>query len=223
MTYISQHTVTIMTIKSPVKLFALGLGTIFGLTQIGLIGMIARQSAEESRFPTLPVGPYTSYRISSNADGSYDMAYRANDPLVMSNVKDIEKRGGFLGSKKENIKTTEMYTMDGSIHHGGPVSSTSAWIDPSAITKKDKWDSSPRLSDKTIACIEAAGSGRGTGRMVGGAVGAQAAPALSNIPFVGWVAAGFVTMFGADKGGDIGADLSTSYAGCDDVDTLHTK
>ena len=48
-------------------------------------------------------------------------------------------------------------------------------------------------------------------------------PALSNIPFVGWVAAGFVTMFGADKGGDIGADLSSSYAGCDDVDIPHTK
>ena len=108
MTYISQHTVTIMTIKSPVKLFALGLGTIFGLTQIGLIGMIARQSAEESRFPTLPVGPYTSYRVKSNADGSYDMAYRANDPLVMSNVKDIEKKGGFLGSKKENIKSRDL-------------------------------------------------------------------------------------------------------------------
>ena len=209
-----------MTIKSPVKLFALGLGTIFGLTQIGLIGMIARQSAEESRFPTLPVGPYTSYRISSNADGSYDMAYRANDPLVMSNVKDIEKRGGFLGMKKENIQTTEMYTMDGAIHHGGPVSSTSAWIDPSAIKESPVGQ---QLSQKTIACIEAAGSGKGTGRMVGGAVGASAAPALSNIPFIGWVAAGFITMFGADKGGDIGADLSTSYAGCDDVCLLYTS
>ena len=149
------------------------------------------------------------------------MAYRANDPLVMSNVKDIEKRGGFLGSKKESIQTTEMYTMDGAIHHGGPVSSTSAWIDPSAANIKG--DDAPTISAKTVACIEAAGSGRGTGKMVGGAVGASAAPALSNIPFVGWVAAGFVTMFGADKGGDIGADLSTSYAGCDDVDIPHTK
>ena len=210
-----------MTIKSPVKLFALGFGAIFALTQVGLVGMIARKSAEESRFPELPVGPYTSYRIKSNADGSYDMAYRANDPLVMSNVKDIEKRGGFLGMKKENIQTTEMYTMDGAIHHGGPVSSTSAWIDPSAINAKG--DDAPTISAKTVACIEAAGSGRGTGKMVGGAIGAQAAPALSNIPFVGWVAAGFVTMFGADKGGDIGADLSTSYAGCDDVDIPHTK
>ena len=207
-------------IKSPVKLFALGFGTVFALNQIGLIGMIARQSAEESRFPTLPVGPYTSYRVKSNADGSYDMAYRANDPLVMSNVKDIEKRGGFLGTKKENIQTTEMYTMDGAVHHGGPVSSTSAWIDPSAIKESPVGQ---QLSQKTIACIEAAGSGKGTGRMVGGAVGASAAPALSNIPFIGWVAAGFITMFGADKGGDIGADLSTSYAGCDDVDIPHTK
>ena len=44
-----------MTIKSPVKLFALGFGAIFALTQVGLVGMIARKSAEESRFPTLPV------------------------------------------------------------------------------------------------------------------------------------------------------------------------
>ena len=74
-----------MTIKSPVKLFALGFGAIFALTQVGLVGMIARKSAEESRFPTLPVGPYTSYRVVSNADGSYDMLYRANDPS--GNVK----------------------------------------------------------------------------------------------------------------------------------------
>ena len=38
--------------------------------------------------------------------------------------------------KKENIQTTEMYTMDGAIHHGGMISSTSAWIDPSAIKCK---------------------------------------------------------------------------------------
>tara|TARA_B000000565_G_scaffold16442_1_gene11721 strand:+ start:188 stop:808 length:621 start_codon:yes stop_codon:yes gene_type:complete len=199
---------------------AIGSASLIGLTYVGAVGTIARRQSQESRFPSLPVGPYTSYRIKSNADGSYEMAYRANDPLVMSNVKDIQKSGGFLGTKKQNIQTTEMYTMDGAVHHGGPVSSTSAWIDPSA---KGKGDDAPTISAKTIECIEAAGSGKGTGRMVGGAVGASAAPALSNIPFIGWVAAGFVTMFGADKGGDIGADLSTSYAGCDDIDIPHTK
>tara|TARA_R100001443_G_C3361676_1_gene179181 strand:- start:2586 stop:3215 length:630 start_codon:yes stop_codon:yes gene_type:complete len=205
------------------KWIALGSAGLIGLTYVGAIGTIARKSAEESRFPTLPVGPYTSYRIKSNADGSYEMAYRANDPLVMTNVKDIEKRGGFLGSKKETIQTKEMYTMDGAIHHGGPVSSTSAWIDPSAQGNKGAVEDTT-LSAKTIACIEAAGSGRGTGKVVGSSVAAgTVAPALANIPFVGWVAAGFVTMFGADKGGDIGADLSTSYAGCDDIDIPHTK
>ena len=212
---------TKMTIKPSVKWLAVGLGVVIGGTQIGLVGSITRLNNKESKFPSLPVGPYTSYRVVSNADGSYDMLYRANDPLVMSNVKDIEKRGGFLGMKKENIQTTEMYTMDGAIHHGGPVSSTSAWIDPSAQNAKGD---SPTISAKTIACIEAAGSGRGTGKVVGSSIAAgTVAPSLSNIPYVGWVAAGFITMFGADKGGDIGADLSTSYAGCDDVVIPHTK
>ena len=108
---------TQMNIKPSVKWLAVGLGVVIGGTQIGLVGSIIRLNNKESKFPSLPVGPYTSYRVVSNADGSYDMTYRANDPLVMSNVKDIEKRGGFLGTKKENIKTTEMYTMDGAVHH----------------------------------------------------------------------------------------------------------
>ena len=66
------------------KWIALGLGGLVGLTYIGAIGTIARKEPVESRFPSLPVGPYTSYRVKSNADGSYEMAYRANDPLVMS-------------------------------------------------------------------------------------------------------------------------------------------
>ena len=93
-----------MTIKSPVKLFALSFGAIFALTQVGLVGMIAEKMQRKVGFPSLPVGPYTSYRVVSNADGSYDMLYRANDPLVMSNVKKYNrKRGGFLGSKKRKL------------------------------------------------------------------------------------------------------------------------
>ena len=39
-------------------------------------------------------------------------------------------------------------------------------------------------------CVKAIGSAEGTGRLVGTSVGA-AAPTLSTIPFVGWVAAGW--------------------------------
>ena len=192
-------------------------GSLFALSHIGMIGMLAQR---ESKFPkvNLPVSEYTSYSVRAGEDG-YAINYRANDPLIMGVQKSVKKPGGFLGLRTATVTSQEQYTMDGARHHGGPVSTRSAWLDSAGGETPGK----SGISDKTIACIKAEGGGEGTGRMVGGAVGASAAPALSNIPFVGWVAAGFVTMFGADKGGDIGADLSTSYAGCDDVDIPHTK
>ena len=39
-------------------------------------------------------------------------------------------------------------------------------------------------------------------------IGASAAPALSNIPFVGWVAAGWVTMFSGNQGAEIGGQMA---------------
>ncbi|BCU98407.1 MAG: hypothetical protein CM15mV22_0390 [Eurybiavirus sp.] len=35
-----------------------------------------------------------------------------------------------------------------------------------------------------------------------------AAPTLSTIPFVGWVAAGWVAMFGGNQGADIGGNMA---------------
>ena len=35
---------------------------------------------------------------------------------------------------------------------------------------------------------------------MGSSIGAAAAPSLSSIPFVGWVAAGWVTMFSGNQG-----------------------
>ena len=61
---------------------------------------------------------------------------------------------------------------------------------------------------KREACNKADGSAEGTGRMVGTSVGAAAAPTLSSIPFVGWVAAGWVAMFGGEQGANIGGDMA---------------
>ena len=61
---------------------------------------------------------------------------------------------------------------------------------------------------KSEACIEAIGAGKGTGRLVGTKVGAAAAPTLSTIPFVGWVAAGWVAMFGGEQGAEIGGNMT---------------
>ena len=182
-------------------------GSLFALSHIGMIGMIAQR---ESKFPqvNLPVSEYTSYSVRAGEDG-YAINYRANDPLIMGVQKSVKKPGGFLGLRTATVQSQEQYTMDGARHHGGPVSTRSAWLDSAGDGEPGK-----SLSDKTIACIKAEGGGEGTGRMVGGAVGASVAPSLSGIPFVGWVLAGAATMIGMDQGGQIGGQMAKDFADC---------
>jgi hypothetical protein len=94
--------------------------------------------------------------------------------------------------------------MDGQINQGAPVSNQRSWIAPLDEFVKDN----PELSQKDLACIKAVGSAEGTGRLVGTSVGAAAAPAVSSIPFVGWVAAGWIAMFGGEQGSNIGGDMA---------------
>ena len=75
--------------------------------------------------------------------------------------------------------------MAGQLNQGAPVSNQRSWLAPLDEFVKDN----PELSQKDLACIKAVGSAEGTGRLVGTSVGAAAAPAVSSIPFVGWVAA----------------------------------
>ena len=82
--------------------------------------------------------------------------------------------------------------MDGSIHN-------------KPITVKEG-------NGKSESCIKAIGGAEGTGRLVGSSIGTAAAPALSNIPFVGWVAAGWVTMFSGNQGADIGGSMAESMS-----------
>ena len=70
------------------------------------------------------------------------------------------------------------------------------------------------MNDKKVACIKIEGSGNSTGRIVGGSVGVKAAPAFSNIPVIGWLAAGFVTMFAQDKGSEIGGQVAKQFNDC---------
>ena len=185
------------------------IGSLFALSHIGMIGMLAQR---ESKFPklNLPVNEYTSYSIEAGEKG-YRINYRANDPLVMGVQKSVKKPGGFLGLRTATVQTQEQYTMDGARHHGGSVSTRSAWLDSTG----DETPGKSGVSDKTIACIKAEGGGEQTARMVGGAVGASVAPSLSGIPFVGWVLAGAATMIGMDTGADIGGDMAQSFADCD--------
>ena len=151
------------------KWIALGVGGLLGLSHLSMIGIIANRKPD-SKFPQLniPVSEYSSYSLQANEEG-YAINYRANDPLVMQTTKTIPGKGG-LFSKGQPTEIVKQYTMDGAEHHDGPVSTRSAWIDPSGLTG----DGEKKISAKTIECIKARGSGEGTGRMVGGSVGASA-------------------------------------------------
>ena len=173
------------------KWIGISLGVVVGLSHIGMIGMISRQS----KFPVvnLPVGPYTSYSVSANKEG-YSINYKANDPKVMRVERDIKRKGGFLGLGNNKTTIVEEYTMDGSQH------------------LEDRKQGN--LSDKEIACIKAEGGGEQTGRMVGASLGAAAAPSVASVPFVGWVLAGAATMMGMDAGEDVGGSMARSLADC---------
>jgi len=173
------------------KWIGLSLGTLFGISHIAMIGLLSKRD----KFPVIspPVGPYTSYKVSVSEEG-YAISYKANDPKTMYKTTKLKEKAGFLGLANENTEIIEEYTMDGDVH-----------------IQKD-WGGyggiKPEPNSKSEECIKAIGSAEGTGRLVGTSIGASAAPTLSSIPFVGWVAAGWVAMFGGDKGADIAGDMA---------------
>jgi len=186
------------------KWFSLALGGIIGLSHIGLIGMVSRKDSLPIISP--PVGPYTSYKVSVTEEG-YAISYKANDPKTAFITEDIKEKGGFLGLANETTQVTKEYFLDGQINQGGAVSNTRSWLDQKPGLTQAQADEI-NAARKSEACIEAVGAAKGTGRLVGTSIGAAAAPSLSSIPFVGWVAAGWVAMFGGNQGAEIGGNMA---------------
>ena len=187
-----------------IKWIGLSLGVLVGVSHIAMIGMISQQNKKEG-LPVvkIPEGDYGSFRADVTKDG-YKISYKANDPKTAYITKDIKEKAGFLGLANNETKVVEEYFMDGKTNQGGAVSNKRSWLAP----YQEFTDSNPELSDKDLACIKAVGSAEGTGRLVGTSVGAAAAPTLSTIPFVGWVAAGWVAMFGGEQGAEIGGNMA---------------
>ncbi len=172
---------------------ALGFGTFLGVTNIGLMGaLIGKGNLPVVDFP---VGSYTSYEMEATKDG-YKIRYNANDPKVMVKTENVVKPSSGLFSKgATTVDLYEEYTMNGKVHLDGG-------------------DDASKLTAKEIACIKAEGAGGSTGGVIGASVGAQAAPALSNIPIIGWVAGGWATIFGQKTGANLGGDIAKAIEGC---------
>ena len=183
------------------KWIGISLGSLLGVSHLGMIGVIANRPSKIP-FISPPVNDYTSYVIQADEEG-YKISYTANDPKTMHITKDIKQKGGFLGLANNTTQIVEEYVMDGKTNQGGPVSNERSWQDPSTIIKGEGGDD----LKKSVACIEAVGGGKQTGRLVGTSVGAAAAPAVSGIPFVGWLAAGWIAMFGGNQGAELGGNM----------------
>ena len=182
--------------KKPFKWVVLTIGTLFGVAHIGILGHVL--NAKKIPIINLPVGDYTSYTVVAGENG-YRIQYNANDPKVLGVRKHIDKENGFFGiGGNSNVITEEEYTMDGAKHlQGGGLG---------------------KLTAKKVECIKAEGGGENAGRMVGATAGAALAPTILSIPYIGWIAAGWVAMFAQDKGADIGGDVATMLKDCEEED-----
>ena len=111
----------------------------------------------------------------------------------MKPKKHIDKPAGFLGMGKAEIKTYEQ-SVAGEATESVPESS--------------------ELTAKQIACIKAEGSGEATGKLAAASITAPITPALTEIPYVGWLVAGFFNMFGQKQGAEIGGQMAKDFQDC---------
>ena len=173
------------------KILVGSLGILFGLSHLALIQSTVNR---KSSLPliNLPVGPYTSY-IASVTEKGYTIRYKSHSPKIIGNKKLIDKPAGFLGLGKAEIQTFEQSVAGGS---SGSVSESS------------------ELTAKQIACIKAEGSGEATGRLAAASITAPITPTLTEIPYVGWLVAGFFNMFGQKQGAEIGGQMAKDFKDC---------
>lgn len=181
-------------------------GALFAVSHIGLVGYVIRRP-EEPPVPQVPViniprGDYSSYRIKAGKDG-YEVEYRANDPKVLESERsldlDKEKKGFFGGGTEQRTEyRRDQYTMDGTRNIGGSVS-----------------DAEGKSNAQSAECIAADAGARSQGAMAGSAIAAGVAvPAVSSIPYVGWLAGGWALLLGQKAGSEMGSQVGAVFNDC---------
>jgi len=188
---------------STFKVIAATAGALFAVAHIGLLGYLIDRKPEVPSVPTinLPRGPYSSYKIKAGKDG-YEIEYRANDPKILESEKsldlDREKKGLFGGSSEQRTEyRRDQFTMDGTRNMGG------------AIGEEGK------LTAKDAECLVADAGARSQGAMAGSAIAAGVAvPAVSSIPYVGWLAGGWALLLGQKAGSELGSQVGEVFNDC---------
>ena len=187
---------------NPLKVVALGVGGIIAFAHIGLLGHLINASKPQYPVINFPKGDYSSYKIEAGKDG-YKIEYRANDPRVLESERYLNNqrnKKGFFGGGIESRQEfrRDEYTMDGARNLG-----TGGATDGEGKTAKD------------IECIVADAGARSQGAMAGTAVSAGLiVPAVSSIPYVGWLASGWALLLGQKAGSELGSEVGSAFNDC---------
>ena len=191
---------------STFKILISTVGALFAISHLGLLGYLIDRK-EEPQVPQVPViniprGDYSSYRIKAGPDG-YEVEYRANDPKILESERSLdlnkEKRGMFGGGSEERTEyRRDQYTMDGTRNIGGSVS-----------------DAEGKSNAQSAECIAADAGARAQGAMAGSAIAAGVAvPAVSSIPYIGWLAGGWALLLGQRAGSEMGSQVGQVFNDC---------
>ena len=190
--------------RSPIKVAALALGAVLGVSHIGLLGYVLRPQEKVHQPPTIniPHGPYSSYKIKAGKDG-YEIEYKANDPAILNSERSLhlnKHKEGFFGDQTEMRREyrRDQFTMDGTRNLGG------AAVDPEG-----------KSLAKSEECIRADAGARSQGAMAGTAISAGlVVPAVSSIPYIGWLAGGWALLLGQQAGESIGSEVGSAFNDC---------
>ena len=185
---------------STFKIFIGTVGALFAVSHIGLVGYLIRQPYQIPSI-NIPKGDYSSYELNAGPDG-YSIKYKANDPAILNSEKSLEllrtKKGLFgPNAERRSEYSRQQYTMDGVRNIGGAI------------------DGEGKSLAKSEECIRADAGARSQGAMAGSAIAAGVAvPALSSIPYIGWLAGGWALLLGQQVGSEIGSEIGSEFNDC---------
>ena len=191
------------------KWTALGLGSVVAVAHIGVLGHLINATNQRPVMPSinLPTGPYSSYDVNVGKEG-YSIRYNANDPKTLKSERtldlDVEQsKSGFFGNKNYIDETRkewriDEYTADGYRNVQGGVNTD--------LGKSDA---------KSAECIAADAGARSQGAMAGTSIAAGVAvPAVTGIPYVGWLASGWALLLGQKAGEAAGSTVGGIFNDC---------
>jgi hypothetical protein len=185
----------------PLKTVGIVVGGLFAVAHVGLLGYLMQETKPDYPVINFPSGDYSSYEVEATKDG-YKIKYKANDPAILESDRSLEldkNKRGLFGATTEIRREfrRDQYTMDGTRNIGG------------ATTAEGK---SPAKSEE---CIRADAGARSQGAMAGTAISAGlVVPAVSSIPYVGWLAGGWALLLGQQAGETIGSEVGSAFNDC---------